>query len=743
MKRWMALALSTVIFFGALAARAGAAFADITDPATQTAASMLQGLGLVNGYNDGKFHPNDKLTRAQFCKMAVLLSGVEDVTAYTGYTIFPDVRAGYWGRGYINAAVRSVKIIAGYPDGTFRPDTPISFAQAVTMLMRLLGYEDKDVGANWPYGYLDKAATAGLTKGLSLKQGDLVSRGIGVRLFYNALFAKNKEGKQLIIEMGATEVKTIVLQTGVDSADGTAKGLVTTDTAGFYPYRSKPDAAEGSRGTLLIDKEGYVLTWTPDVQTKKDFTVKEVNALTVTGTGGERVSNIPTATVVYQDGEPSTWKDAWIDIQPGHRLRCFFTKAGVLDYILWSDAKVDGTVTVLDFEPQKGQNPLPSLGLASDAKVYKNGVLSAWADLRQWDVCIVNASENTVAASDFRIIGIFESASPNREAPDTVTTLGGQTFPVLPDAREALSQYKYGDAVTFLFTQDKRVADVKPARELEALQPGLVTGDDSVTLSNGVTVTGTNQWAALQDGSLVLAAQRTAGRLSLRAVPAQSGVALNLQTMKAGSADIAPYAVFYDRCADGGRAAQVALKRLPANIPAAQVLHVRYDTAGRADFIVLKDVTGDGWLYGDVSLKENKTQIAGEDTPTTNDDVYIVESSSLTVSTQAGSYEFAVPQGLSLAAGGFCAVADRNDGVLIATRSCVSVTGLHRADFTGNTGLKVSGRLLAIPEDMKVFVKATGKYITVAEARVYTNDFTVYLDKAAADGGQLRRIVAL
>ncbi len=749
MKKLIACILVFVLCMGLTPIGAHAAFGDITDPAVQEAASLLQSLRLVDGYKDGLFHPSDKLTRAQFCKLAMLLSGIDNATAYSGVTIFPDVRASHWAQGYINAAVRDKKIIAGFPDGTFRPDAPISFAQAVTMLMRLLGYEDKDVGTNWPNSYLQKASSIELTKSLSLKQNDAVSRAYGVRLFYNALFVKGKEGDLLITKLGVTEAKVIVIDVEGKSPDGLTSGLVTVGGDGFYPYKNKPAVESGSRGTLRLDKEGYVLTWTPETQTKKSFLVKTSDAQSITGTSGEKIDRIPATAIVYLNGEAQTWKDIWVDIKPGQQVRCYYGKTGAIDYLLLEDVRMTGRVEVLSAAPKAGENPLLRLGASNTALVYKNGVLASWTDLRQWDVLVIDPAANTVSASNFRIVGIFESADPFREAPDQVTTLGGHKYPVLPDARAKLGTYRYGQALTFLFTQDLRVADVQPSTQLNATQPGLLTAVDTVTLWNGVTIKGTNANESLKEGTLVMVSQPIANRLMMTPISDGGSTQLDLGTMKAGAKnnDIASYAVFYDRCGPGGRAVQVKKETLPTTLSSMQVLTVRHDTNGCADVIVLNNVTGNAWLYGNIAWSSPVTK-PGEDKPDPGSDPVVIDSTptdgSLKVTTQNGTAELVCPASVTPPApSGLFAVAVGTNGKVIAIKRLTSVTGLHRVDFSGDTRLTVSGHELVLPEDMKVFVNDIAGFMTVGEARRYTNDFTVFLDRPVAEGGQIRYIVGL
>jgi len=116
----------------------------------------------------------------------------------------------------------------------------------------------------------------------------------------------------------------------------------------------------------------------------------------------------------------------------------------------------------------------------------------------------------------------------------------------------------------------------------------------------------------------------------------------------------------------------------------------------------------------------------------------------VTVSGQYGTHRFEDFGNHSAGVfGTTCGVAGRPNGSLIAVKECVRVTGVRRSDFYGNTALTVFGVLRPLPDGLKVYAQATRQYITVAEARVYSNDFTVYLDKPAAEGGKPRFIVAL
>ena len=93
-----ALAAGLVIPLPAGAAGASS-FQDVSDPATAVNADILRLMGVVSGAGGNSFRPNDKLTRAQFCTMAVNFMGLGDqVVLHSTRTIFTDVPSSHWAR---------------------------------------------------------------------------------------------------------------------------------------------------------------------------------------------------------------------------------------------------------------------------------------------------------------------------------------------------------------------------------------------------------------------------------------------------------------------------------------------------------------------------------------------------------------------------------------------------------------------------------------------------------------------
>jgi len=165
--------LIALTFLFSVAAPAMAA--DASD--AEKAAGKLEALGIIEGYPDGSFGLDREITRAEFAKVAVIASGHGDAGDILKSTPskFSDVKTNEWYTGWINLAA-SQGYVKGYPDGTFRPNDKITNAEVVTVLLRLLGYNDNLPG-DWPTNYIVKAVALEITKGISFDAKAFAVRG--------------------------------------------------------------------------------------------------------------------------------------------------------------------------------------------------------------------------------------------------------------------------------------------------------------------------------------------------------------------------------------------------------------------------------------------------------------------------------------------------------------------------------------------------------------------------------------
>ena len=264
-KRILTWLLAVGMLGSLLTVPAGAAnatrFSDVADNYTATAIETLRLMGVLDGYSDGTFRPNAALTRAQFCKMAVYaMDGSSELGRYSTVTIFPDVKPSFWASSYINMAAKK-GVIAGFADGKFKPNQTVTAGQAVTILMRGLGYKDENMGGVWPQGYMAEAKTCGLLKSTGITSAySALTRGQAAKLFLNLFEAKRGTGEGAVVLFSFTPEKDEVYLTNLDAGKGTL-------TAGGKPYTMAHPVTStsliGSKGKVVLNGDGEILTFLP------------------------------------------------------------------------------------------------------------------------------------------------------------------------------------------------------------------------------------------------------------------------------------------------------------------------------------------------------------------------------------------------------------------------------------------------------------------------------------------------
>ncbi len=182
MKKKLVVLLAVVMMFAFSASAYAATFSDVSERPVveQDAIKKAVALGIIEGYEDGTFGPDKTITRAEFAKIAVTAAGAKETATMleANASAFKDVRANSWYTGWINAA-ESLGIFKGDTNGNFRPNDTISNQEAITVLLRLLGYNDNLTGS-WPVNYVTKANQIGIMDDVSIvasaaaKRGDIV-----------------------------------------------------------------------------------------------------------------------------------------------------------------------------------------------------------------------------------------------------------------------------------------------------------------------------------------------------------------------------------------------------------------------------------------------------------------------------------------------------------------------------------------------------------------------------------------
>ena len=149
-------------------------FVDVSmDYELQCAVSLVYDFGFMTGYGDGTFAPDSGITRAEFVKV-ILTARETYIAPYEGQiSRFADVSGDHSLKTYIIAATE-LGIVSGYSDGTFRPNEQISRKEVTKVVLRAFGlgtseviprqYKDLDP-ADPLAAYIGRASTLGILQG--------------------------------------------------------------------------------------------------------------------------------------------------------------------------------------------------------------------------------------------------------------------------------------------------------------------------------------------------------------------------------------------------------------------------------------------------------------------------------------------------------------------------------------------------------------------------------------------------
>ena len=190
MKKSLALVLALVMVLSSFSfVSAAPDFADVAGTKYESSVARLELLEILKGYPDGTFKPEGSITRAEFAAVAVRAKGLAGVAeAAAGLPSgFSDVPAWHWAAGYVGTA-GSTGVVQGIGGGLFAPNAPVKYEEAVTMLVRALGYEpEAQSKGGYPFGYLVVAEEIGLLDGARSTTGTFATRGLVALLTDNAM----------------------------------------------------------------------------------------------------------------------------------------------------------------------------------------------------------------------------------------------------------------------------------------------------------------------------------------------------------------------------------------------------------------------------------------------------------------------------------------------------------------------------------------------------------------------------
>jgi hypothetical protein len=259
----------------------GSAFAaePLTDISGHWAKEQIQSFvdnGYVQGYPNGTFKPDNDITRAEFMTIANKAFGFTE-KAEISYT---DVKAGSWYADTV-AIAKAAGYINGYPNGTMKPDAPITREEAAVIVAKIDALTSNETAANtftdgadlaaWSKGSIGACADAKIFNGYpngSFQAASLIERGESVVALSKALAYKNAPvavtATVTNITAGGFQLKLTpavdgLTQSAVTLTHGdnnvTVSAITTTTTGAAYAVTA--DIEEGQTYKLNLVKDGY------------------------------------------------------------------------------------------------------------------------------------------------------------------------------------------------------------------------------------------------------------------------------------------------------------------------------------------------------------------------------------------------------------------------------------------------------------------------------------------------------
>lgn len=726
----------------------GASFSDVPREGEYSEAiEILTSLRVLSGMGDGTFSPNSSLTRAQFAKIAVCMMGKTKEAVVTT-DAFSDVKSSDWYSGYVNV-VANEGIITGYPDGRFGADEAITYAQAVTVLVRLLGYNADDVGHRWPRGYMEKAAVLGITEGVSFDNNNAVPRSVAALFIYRTLFTDMKGTDTALVTKLQFNVyeDAVVIATSKQNTQLTAN-QVQTDK-GTFTANIKFDEYLGCKGTAVSNDDGEIVVFVPseDIE-KSEYTVSSVYTSSesvniITEEAGTIV--LPNKTAVYMDGASLFASNIAEGINAGSKIALFKEK-GTLQYVFVEEYKYEGPKVVYSVATKDN---LFNIKDKASLKVIRKGLSSSLDEIELYDVLYYSERTNTIYAYCDRVTGVYEKAFPMKSNVSKVTVSGSEYSLSTPEAVNKLSEnpgaFNIGDRVTLLLGENGDVVDAVSLTGADLSLYGVITktgtriSEDEDTLGrteNYVTIMGTDGTEKTYAVSTDNYEDKAGQFCEINFAASYAVLSFPTYTSKTGTVDKDnktlgdyPFASNYAimEYEDGNRAeARVSVLSIAdvdgLKLSKNNIKHVQLNAKGEIVVLYLNNVSGNRNIYGILtSVPENKTG------------TYTVLSGNKTYSKNA-TYT-------SLSKGDAVAYYAGVDDTEITAMTKVA-EGRAITSYTDNI-IKMNSAAYTLSDDVTVYAGRTVaelKTVTLDDALLLTGSITFYSDRSAKDGGKIRVI---
>ncbi len=552
----------------------------------------------------------------------------------------------------------------------------------------------------------------------------------------------------------------VVLISTIDEDPSIADGKVFT-SAGTYNIADSLDRSNiGKRGSVVLRNGDTAVAFIPDGigsdNNDNHMVYSVLGSGIVTYKDGKfnRV-DVNSDTVFYKDSNKVAATAALASLEMGDMLRVTYKSNGEIDYIMCTKGSTIGPKTVTS------DGWYASFGTDSSVTVMRDGVKSSAAAVQVNDIAYYLKELDIALVYSKKVTGVYESASPNKDAPTSVTVSGINYQLEGVDAFSKLSSsgmFNYGDTITLLLGKSGDVADVATNSAQSSKVYGFLSAvGTKETEVSGTKVTKQYIRVILPSGEVCeyITDKNYATSLnSVVAITIKDGIASVTKSAansssygkfvwgsgnnKLGSAELADDVKILEVSATNAYETAVYATVYPQRlngilIDKDDILYISTNASGHIDAMITKDLTGDMHAYGILT----KATVGGGMNVSGSYE-YISNGTLQSATTMNSAFNVTAGQAVKIATDG---------------RSVTSITPLNKiassrvSDISGST-VKIGAKSYILSDKVQIYVKDSSSLtaynmITKDEFEkiAYDETVTLYVDNLSQTGSRVRIII--
>ena len=484
--------------------------------------------GLIGGYQDGTFKPDQAITRAEFVSLLNKAIGAKSA----GFVDFTDVADTDWFYGELQLAMGS-GYVAGFEDGSFHPNDTVTRAQAAAFIAKAKGLTSNELAAesfmdsytiaDWAKGAIGAVVNAGYMSGYqdaTFGAGRALTRAEAVATLDRVLNGAASKGDDVTIDKAGTTLSSqsvtgnVIITAAVGNGDVTLSGVTVN-------------------GDVIVRGGGSNSIHIKDSTVKGAITV-EKSAVRVVLEGNSDINVINLNNAATIDSKSFTGSVDTINVNKADKIVTIKADADTLNINADASVKLQSDIVKVNVSQYAEDATLDLSGQSSIATVEANAKLSITGSGK---ITTLNANASGITVSSNITTGSIHTASGVTEPKKVVSTGGGGGGSSSGGSSSGGSSKPTINGDGYTYNPNTKALTVTGAagviidssklnndKEIQTLTVNASVGEGDVAL-NGITITGATTIAGGGANSIHFANCNLKGAVSVN----KSGVHIKLE----------------------------------------------------------------------------------------------------------------------------------------------------------------------------------------------------------------------